>query len=85
MASHLLNALGAIALWTTIGCCLLIASYLLCWFLGREAQRPGMASLEAFGDIVELPAAAKCAGGKARIRSDRLAQDDVRTHREGGL
>lgn len=43
MASHLLNTIGAIALWLSIGCCLLIAAYLLCWFLGREAQRPGMA------------------------------------------
>jgi hypothetical protein len=49
-----------------------------------RAMRP-VEPEQAHGDVIELPAAARKAGGAAQRRSDGLAQGLDRTHSEDGV
>jgi hypothetical protein len=59
-----------------IGFSLIVGTYLLSRLIGamRVNRRP---STWIYGDVVELPAAAKNAGGGRQIHGDGLAQNDA--------
>jgi hypothetical protein len=72
-----------IALALILGC--FLASRLIA---AMVRNRPKLPPLACYGDVVELPAAAKLTrGGNRKARSDGLAHKDViaRRHNETGL
>jgi hypothetical protein len=66
-----------------IGFSLIVGTYLLSRLIGAmRVNRPPSALI--YGDVVELPAAAKNAGGGRQIHGDGLAQADVIARRHNG-
>jgi len=79
---------GGIIDTLAIGAGIIVFAYLLSRLLTRiiwPAVRPKLARYEIYGDVVEIPAAAKSGGGTAAQGSSRVTHSDVRTHRNGGV
>ena len=75
-------------LWGSIICLIAIAAlfawaaFVLAASADDASRLTEIVDVQPWGDIVEIPAAARKAGGAAQRRGDRLAQRMDRTHSE---